>query len=693
MRPPPRRKLAPRWLLRVVRRGLASDPGDRYPSMDALLAQLSADPRRRVRTAIVAVVLVALVADGAFVAFGGGESRQLCSGAEQKWVGIWDAPRARAVQQAFSTTGKPYASAAYNEVSRGLAAYRSGWIAMHTEACEATRVRGDQAEDLLERRMLCLDARLRDARALIDRFTTADAATVERAPLAIGALGDFAPCADAQVLSSELPPPADPATRARVSELRGELAALKAENPTGGARDRMAALVAATAATHYLPLEAEARLEQGVVETAAGDADAAAAAYEQAVWAAEAGRADEIAASAWTGLMESRRAQARNEDALALAPRVTALLARFGGNDEIEGALHTVRASILSDLNRVDEAQAEAERARSVLERRFGAGDLRVAEAFHALAGVAAMAGHQDDARAYYERELAIKRQVFGDDHPAVASVLIDLSFQQSMKGNYLDALATLARARAVYERAVAPEHPALARVAHKLGINYAALGQFDKAVAEFRRAVAIGEVAYGKEHPTYASSVMSLGDALEGLGRYDEALALLHQALSIFERRFGFVHGRVATCLELIARALVAKGRLRDGRAAELRAIELYEQVFGATTTQLRQPLLALGDIDNELGAPARAVAPLERALALGPDTDPAVYAEVQWCLGRALVDSHLDVTRGLALVRTARAQFEKEDRTRAALNAVDTWLRQRGARKVSPARAGGSL
>src|SRR4029079_13975225 len=126
--------------------------------------------------------------------------------------------------------------------------------------CEATRVRGDQPEALLERRMLCLDARLRDARAIADRFAAADAETVEQAPVAVGSLGDLASCADAQALSSQVPPPADLMTRTRVAQLRTELAELKAERPTGRARDRIAALVAATNETRYRPLEAEALL-------------------------------------------------------------------------------------------------------------------------------------------------------------------------------------------------------------------------------------------------------------------------------------------------------------------------------------------------------------------------------------------------------------------------------------------------
>ncbi|HEY0986672.1 MAG TPA: tetratricopeptide repeat protein, partial [Kofleriaceae bacterium] len=499
VRRPPARSVLPRWLLRLLRRGLATRPDDRYPTMDALLAELRSDPgRRRARAAIIAAAVLALVGGGALVARSS-DPRLLCSGAEQSWAGVWDPQRARLVEHAFRATGKPYASAAYVTAARGLDAYRGAWIAMHTEACEATRVRGEQAEDIMERRMLCLDARLRDARALVERFAAADPAAVERAPVAVGALGELASCADLLALSSQVRPPAEPVTRSQVAALRAELAELKALRFAGHAREgqkRIAALVAATAGVHYRPLEAEALREQGDVEVAAGDIAVAARAYEQAVWAAEAGRDDELAASAWTRVMRVRRSQARYDEALALAPRVTAVLERLGGHDEIEGDLHIVSAGILSDMSRFGDASAEAEKARTILQRRFGPDDLHVADAISAQAEIAGLTGHLDEALAYFERILAIKRSSFGDDHPAVASVIYNLGCTQTTKGLYQDALASLAKAEAIFVRAVDPNHPALANIARQVGVTYSGLGQIDKAVPMYRRAMAIAEVA-----------------------------------------------------------------------------------------------------------------------------------------------------------------------------------------------------
>jgi serine/threonine protein kinase len=57
--PPPRGSAVPAWLRAVLLRGLSRDPAHRFPSMDALVATLAADPvsRRRRRATIASAAL------------------------------------------------------------------------------------------------------------------------------------------------------------------------------------------------------------------------------------------------------------------------------------------------------------------------------------------------------------------------------------------------------------------------------------------------------------------------------------------------------------------------------------------------------------------------------------------------------------------------------------------------------------
>ena len=148
-----RRRRSRRWLERVVLRAVALDPDERFPTMDALLAALAADPiagpapdrARRRRSASRARARRRCVR--------GARRRRrerAVRGAARSLTGVWDATTRAALADRVSRD-----QAAVRRRRRGrrretLDAYAAGWVAMRTEACEATRVRGHQTEAVLD---------------------------------------------------------------------------------------------------------------------------------------------------------------------------------------------------------------------------------------------------------------------------------------------------------------------------------------------------------------------------------------------------------------------------------------------------------------------------------------------------------------------------------------------------------------
>jgi hypothetical protein len=125
------------------------------------------------------------------------------------------------VRAAFVATGAPYAADAVRGASEALDAYAGAWASMHTEACEATRVRGEQSEELLDLRMECLARRLEETRALVEVLARADAPVVVRAAQAARSLSPLEGCANVAALRAPVAPEAS--IRAQVEELRGRL--------------------------------------------------------------------------------------------------------------------------------------------------------------------------------------------------------------------------------------------------------------------------------------------------------------------------------------------------------------------------------------------------------------------------------------------------------------------------------------
>src|SRR5262249_55841401 len=156
---------------------------------------------------------------------------------------------------------------------------------------EATRVRGEQSDELLDLRMQCLDARREELSALADLYSHADGELVRRAVQAAHALAPLSDCADRAALTNRTKPPSDPAARAKITSLRAELARVKAQEDAGRYRDALALVKPISEAAQQLgwrPLEAESLYRQSRIVDRSGDAKAAEALLHESLRAAEA---------------------------------------------------------------------------------------------------------------------------------------------------------------------------------------------------------------------------------------------------------------------------------------------------------------------------------------------------------------------------------------------------------------------
>src|SRR5262249_50072005 len=148
----------------------------------------------------------------------------------------------------------------WSRVDSILAGYAERWTAMHRDACQATRIRGEQSEQLMDKRMACLDVRSRELAKLTALLRHPDATVVQNAAQAARGLGSIDGCGDLVALTRPIAEPADPATAAQVAAARLTLADVSVLNTAGKFDDGLALaqkLAAEKAARDYLPLRAE----------------------------------------------------------------------------------------------------------------------------------------------------------------------------------------------------------------------------------------------------------------------------------------------------------------------------------------------------------------------------------------------------------------------------------------------------
>src|SRR5262249_19554608 len=137
---------------------------------------------------------------------------QPCRGSEAQVGRVWNPGRRAEVRRALIATGRPYAPATADRVSRALDVYTNTSAILRRNTCEATPVRGEQSETLLDARMACLGRRLDETSALVDLLAGARTGELDRAVEMTARLTPVQTCADVDL--STQPPLPSPQARA-----------------------------------------------------------------------------------------------------------------------------------------------------------------------------------------------------------------------------------------------------------------------------------------------------------------------------------------------------------------------------------------------------------------------------------------------------------------------------------------------
>ncbi len=576
VREPPASPKLPAHVRRGILRGLRADPGARVPGMDELLSTLSVESVRRVgRTTLFLAPAILLLAAAVWWHSTWVASPPICAGGKERLAHVWDDGKKQTIARVFTATTAPYAAATVESVLHSLDGYGTAWVAAYTDACEATHRRGDQSEALLDRRMECLDDRLRELGATADSLVAADRAVLDRAVTAVGALRPLAACANREQLSALVPPP-EPAARDRVDAARAILAHARALRQAGRFADGIpfAAWVTVEArALGYAPLEAEAEFELGMLEKGLGLANECQAPLENAVWAAARAGDVETGVRAATELATVLGFHLKTEDALRWAELAEAETRRLGNDPVMRAAAIGAHAFALVSANRAPEAYAEMEEAIALLRGKLGDKDPVVAAAMMRLANGYMVGGRYADSIEWQERAIDIDTAALGAEHPTTVNLMFNLTGALNGVGRPREALELGRRVLALKEATLGPVHREIALCLSNIGSSALTLGEYDEAVKALQRALEVNEKTLGADHAANINPLGILGLALAPLGRFDEALAAEHRALALAEKQFGKDSAVVAFIAAALGQIFEAAERYPEACAAFDRA------------------------------------------------------------------------------------------------------------------------
>ncbi len=420
---PPLRSTVPMRIFKVLRRGMAVAPDERFASLTARLAERARDPPpARGRVAVTAAV-AGVVGVASFVAAGAYTPGELamCPDAQAELLGIWDPARAVAVKDAIMATGSPNAGEAWATIAPQMQRYADGWAQMRNEACQ-THGEGRQSDHLFDLRTACLDQRRAGFSGLVDALASIDATTLNQAISAAGRLPGLESCADSRALTAAIAPPEDPQTRVQVQGWRETLARAEAQENAGryqAGLDLVEKARTAALRLDYPPLLAEALLRQGSLQMETNALKAADAALDQALLTAMAADHKPVAAQAISKQAFLRAARLdQPAQAQAIVPMARAL------NVHIEGDVD-LHAEFLNNLGVVHictgaykEAEQELRAALALRERHGPAHSVKALIILDNLGSLAMYENRDLDRVAIYRQVVATSGPALGEHHP-----------------------------------------------------------------------------------------------------------------------------------------------------------------------------------------------------------------------------------------------------------------------------------
>ncbi|MDQ3338731.1 MAG: protein kinase [Myxococcota bacterium] len=525
-------------VVRALERGLALDPAARWPSLDALLAELV--PTRR-RGWLVAGAGIAIVAAAAAVFIATRPAEPSIADArragEQRIAQAWSAAASDRLRVAFIATGAPNAEERATALAKVLDTYRDTWLAQREDAWSATHVRGEQSVELLEKRLDCLDRLADSMNALVTLFAQPIATEIKRAPELANRLEPAATCKNLHRLIAKSLAPTSKAGQEAGVMLR-ELEALQLFGRHAEALRRAEVLVEQTSTLDDPMLHARARYNLGVAQSNAGKYEQAAATLRLAIQDSAAIRDHYMVASAWLRLVSLVGLELGKPDAAQeLEPAARAAVAQAG-----------------------DDARQVAELAFTLGLVAYGRGDLAKAR------------DHMREARA---RRIALH----GAEHPIVASTESNLGAMLMGTGELDEATVVLDHARAATLKSLGDKHPLLAQIELNRSSVAARREDWPSSEASLRVALGINLAVRGPAHPETIKVRTLISRALREQGSYAEARAELERASTSLAESPPTMPAKIELDVSF-ARLGLAEKKWRDAETHARKAVDAYAAI-----------------------------------------------------------------------------------------------------------------
>ncbi|MCX4247019.1 protein kinase domain-containing protein [Paraliomyxa miuraensis] len=557
----PADRTVPRAVREAIRRGLSRRPGDRFPTMETLLAVIDRRPSRRAWPWVAVGGLVLAMGAGGLWAYARDDApRSAFCRVERGLLEVWSPQRREGLMQAFRETGLAYAEQTITRVVPAIDDYVARWERLRARSCdpEVAAIEGPGGAALRER---CLDRHRVALQTVLEGFDHATPQVVARAVGSVAALPDVERCGDPEALVAELPPAPPPELRTAVEAVRDQM--WRGEGLVAGGRyaeglELARRIDAEATALGHRPLQAETRRLLARLLDYSGQAEEANEAFEEAGLLAASSRHRRVLAQVLVeqvyvlGMTLPHVAEAEK-----VARRAEAELEGVGMGDDARSALLLNRGTVAFRRGDYGAARELCREAMAYRDRERE--PLRWADAAFNLATIEMLMGHERQAIVQLRSYVEVFEEALGPMHPEVAAGYQNLGSAYLNVGDHAKAQAALEQAERIQRETLGEEHPLRAASLNLLGQALAARGQREQGLEHTRRSV---EILAAHDDPVEtATNRVDMAQMLVALGRLDEAERELDHALEALRQGVEPEHPYVADAHEALAELAAARG------------------------------------------------------------------------------------------------------------------------------------
>lgn len=615
---PPDDRGVPKAVYRVLLRGLAPKPAERWPSMDAFSEALAVAARPGKRMLGAAVVGAGAVAISVWLgAAQAGPDDDPCRTLAARADVVWSQARVESLERSVLEDAPGRDAAVWTAARGRLDTRLASWRGALQEACAA----GPNP------RVECLDQWLRDVETSLSVIE--DEHVPARATMGVvDAVPPLAQCgSDHWATGLDDIPLRDGFVRAR---------ALAKSGSGEAALDLVASLVTEARALDNDALLAQSQLTAGLVYAERERLEEARLALIEANSLADGVGLDAVAAEAAIILVRVCGAMGRFDDAHQWKAVARARMARLSEPLYLRQLLLGAEVFELIYEGRFADAYGLGKQLVELLPE-----DTMAYERGRALANVALTAfelGETHEAVAVAAEARRMLTTVVGEEHASVARILADEGRYAAAAGDVAGGVELMRTAVERLEAAGGPNDPYALNTKRSLADFLGRLGKFDESLAMLRETYEGTIALYGKEHIRSAVTAFALADQVLMAEQPDEAVALAREAMTTVSSLYGASDPRMSWGAELLARALAMQGKTTEARDVVTRTLAgLTDATPGERESQVNLTMILAG-IDQDEGRLDDAVANLERAIKQWSSdpalSDPSMLASLEGAL-----------------------------------------------------------